>query len=186
MLVQVSGPPHCDWGVEWSASWIWQSDTPVQSFLLPFPQGNRSNYMNRKYILSGQMLLPFAQLVLVLISCCIPVRSSGHEGETFLLACNFPELLCWKRWARISREKHCLQPGIVPDAAWSAYGHLRQVSWASCIILGILSKTKLFNLLFVVLYCLWLRLCSPWCSNVCACGSEIMVCMQFHISWSLQ
>lgn len=57
------------------------------------------------------MLLPFAQLVLVLISCFIAVRSSENEGETFLLACSFPELLCWKRSARegeaLPVAKHC-------------------------------------------------------------------------------
>lgn len=51
--------------------------------VLSFPQGNRNDYMNRKYSLSGQMLHPFAQLVLVLISCFIPVRSSGMKVKPF-------------------------------------------------------------------------------------------------------
>lgn len=98
MLVQVSGPPRCDWSVEWSASCICSL---TLLFSVPsFPQGNRDSYLNRKYNLNGQMLLPFTQLVLVLISCFIPVKSSRNESETFLLACNFTELLCWKRWAR--------------------------------------------------------------------------------------
>lgn len=115
--------------------------------VLSFPQGNRNDYMNRKYSLSGQMLHPFAQLVLVLISCFIPVRSSGMKVKPFFFHAISLSCCAGREWERISREKHCLQPGIVPDAAWSACGHLRQVSWASCIILGILGKTKLFNLL---------------------------------------
>lgn len=30
-----------------------------------------------------------------------------------------------------------------------------------------------------------MKLCRSWCSNLCACGSQIMVCMQFHISSSI-
>lgn len=74
-----------------------------------FPQGHRDNYLNRKY--RGQMLLPVAWLVLVLISCFVSVRSSGNEGDTFLPVCNFPEVLCWKRWARkgeaLTTTRHC-------------------------------------------------------------------------------
>lgn len=103
---------HCHWGVEWSASWICSL---TLLFSVPsFPQGNRENYLNRKYSLNGQMLLRFAQLVLVLISCFILVRSSRNEGETFFLACNFTELLCSvKRWARegeaLPATGHCTQ-----------------------------------------------------------------------------
>lgn len=109
-----------------------------------FP-GKQENYLNRKYNLNGQML-PFAQLVLVLISCFIAVRSSENEGQTFLLVCDIPELLCWKRWER-EREalhvtRHCTWCYLVFLWAFEI-GHFTLFY----IILGMLGKTRLFHLL---------------------------------------
>jgi len=65
------------------------STTLLFSMLL-FPQGNWDNCLYREYSLNGQMLLLFFfQLALVLISCLIPVGSSGREGEGFLV-CSLP------------------------------------------------------------------------------------------------
>lgn len=123
MLVQVSGPPHCGWGVEWSASWIWQSETPVECAV--FSPREQEQLYEYKIQLEWANAASFCSASSSTHQLLHSSEELRNEGETFLLACDFPELLCWKRWARISREKHCLQPDIVPDAAWSACGHLR-------------------------------------------------------------